>query len=248
MYKLILVSWLLLSVTYGETIYIALAANMGEAIKALVTKFEQQYPQIHVKYTIGGSGKLATQIANGAPFDLFLSANMDYPKKLYEEGHTVGVPIVYAQGTLVLFSIKPKEMKKNLQLLTSPSVSHIAIANPKTAPYGVAAVEALKNTKLYDTLYSKLVYGESIAQTLTYVLHGADVGIVAKSSLFSPQMKHFKEGVNWIDVPTKLHTPISQGMVLLKRATNHSQAKLFFTFMQSTDAKKILTQYGYHVL
>ncbi|MCF6206149.1 MAG: molybdate ABC transporter substrate-binding protein [Sulfurovum sp.] len=247
MRKTVVMLWLIFSSLHAGTVHIALAANMSEAIKPLVARFEQQHPQSRVEYTIGGSGKLAAQIANGAPFDLFLSANMAYPQRLYQEGHTVTEPVVYAQGALVLLSVKPRDMQEGLKILRSEKIDRIAIANPKTAPYGVAAVEALKYVGLYDALLPKFVYGESISQTLTYTLRAVDIGIVAKSALFGPNMKQFKEGINWVDVPKESYTPIAQGMVLLKRAEDNRDAGSFFSYMQSAEAKKILAQYGYRL-
>jgi len=230
----------------GE-IKIAVAANVSYAIKPLIKTFNQIHPDIKVQPILGSSGKLTAQIRHGSPVGLFMSANMKYPEALYEEGNAVSKPIVYAQGALALLSVKVQDFSKGLVLLKSQRIEKIAIANPKTAPYGVAAVEALKNAKLYEILKPKFVYGESISQTVTYATKAADIGLIAKSSLFSPQMRHFKEGVNWKDVNSSLYTPISQGMVILKQGKGNAEIKAFYDFIMGDKAKKILKSYGYKI-
>jgi len=229
------------------TLHIATAANMSYAMKALTVAFKKHAPQTQIEVMIGGSGKLAGQIRQGAPYDIFLSANMRYPQTLFERGMATDKPVMYAQGALVLLSKIPRNYAKGLHLLTSEEIQKIAVANPKTAPYGVAAREALKKVGLYDTLKSKFVYGESISQTITYTLRATDIGIVAKSALFAPQMHHFKAGTHWIDIDSSLYTPIAQGMILLKRAKENAEANAFYDFMQSREAKQILRAYGYRL-
>lgn len=231
----------------GE-INIAVAANVSYAMDELKKVFNIQNPDTKVNVTLGSSGKLTAQIKNAAPYQLFMSANMKYPQALYEEGLAITKPLVYAQGALAYFSVKERNYCAEINVLKEPDVQKIAIANPKTAPYGTAAVEALKNAKLYDTLKEKFVYGESIAQTVIYATTAADIGIIAKSSLFSPQMAHFKEAIHWSDVDEKLYTPIDQGIVILKKGENNSEVKAFYDFMLGTEAKTILKSFGYTVL
>ena len=247
MKKVIVLFSFYLGMAAAGTLHVATAANMSYAMEDLKGAFEKQFPQTHVEVMIGGSGKLAAQIRQGAPYELFLSANMRYPQKLFEMGVATNKPVMYAQGALVLLSKTPKDYEKGLGLLTSSMIHKIAIANPKTAPYGVAAVEALKKAGLYDAVKPKFVYGESISQTITYTLRAADIGIVAKSALFAPQMRHFKAGKHWVNVDASLYTPIAQGMVLLKRAAANAEAKAFYDFMQRDEAKKILHAYGYRL-
>jgi len=247
MKKLIVLFSFCIGIAAAATLHVATAANMSYAMKDLKAAFEKQSPQTHVEVMIGGSGKLVAQIRQGAPYDLFLSANMYYPQKLFEMGVATGKPVMYAQGALVLLSKTPKKYEKGLKLLTSSAIHKIAVANPKTAPYGAAAVEALKKAGLYNEVRKKFVYGESISQTITYTLRAADIGLVAKSTLFAPQMRHFEAGKHWVDVDEELYTPIAQGMVLLKRAADNAEAKAFYDFMQSDEAKKILRAYGYRL-
>ncbi len=230
----------------GE-IKIAVAANVSYAIEPLKKAFYALYPKTNIEVILGSSGKLTAQIRNGAPYELFMSANMKYPEVLYKEGIAVTKPIVYAQGALAYLSVKPQDYTQGMMLLTDDKIKKIAIANPKTAPYGVAAVEALKHANVYDAVKKKFVYGESISQTVTYAMTATDIGLIAKSSLFSPQMAHFKEGIHWSDVDDTLYRPIDQGMVILKEAEGNPEVKDFYDFILSSKAQKILKNFGYKV-
>jgi molybdate transport system substrate-binding protein len=228
----------------GET-KLAVAANMSYVIKPLIDAFAKEHPQSQIGYTIGSSGKLTAQIMHGAAYDLFFSADMKYPKALWDANKTLGIPVIYAKGALALFSISPRDFSKGLSLLEDPRISRIAIANPLTAPYGAAAKEALQQVQLYEKLKGKFVYGESIAQTVTYATRAADIGIIAASVLYAPHMKQYHQGKHWIAVDPELYRPIDQGMVLLRDAKDNTEAKAFFDFMQSDGAKEILQSYGY---
>ncbi len=230
----------------GE-ITIAVAANVSYAIEALKKEFNVIYPETKVQVILGSSGKLTAQIKHGAPYDLFMSADMKYPEALYSAKMAVTKPVVYAQGALAFLSQKERNFDANMTVLRSKDINKIAIANPQTAPYGVAAAEALKNAGVYEELKEKFVYGESISQTVAYATTAADIGIIAKSSLFSPKMSHFKEGINWSDVDETLYTPIDQGMVILKKAKGNTEVKAFYDFMLSPKAKEVLKNFGYKV-
>lgn len=230
----------------GE-IKIAVAANVSYAIEPLKKAFNTLYPRTHIEVILGSSGKLTAQIKNGAPYELFMSANMKYPEVLYKEGIAVTKPIIYAQGALAYLSVKPQDFTLGMRLLTEDKIQKIAIANPKTAPYGVAAVEALKNANVHDAVKEKFVYGESISQTVTYAMTAADIGLIAKSSLFSHQMADLKEGIHWSDVDETLYTSIDQGMVILKKAEGNPEVKDFYDFMLSPKAQEILKNFGYKV-
>ena len=232
--------------TAGE-INIAVAANVSYAIEDLKQAFYKNHPETKIQVILGSSGKLTTQIRHGAPFGLFMSANVKYPTALYEEKIAITKPVVYAEGTLAILSVKKRNYCAEIFILKDPSIHKIAMANPKTAPYGVAAKEALDNARLYEKLKSKFVYGESISQTVIYATTAADIGIVAKSSLFSPQLSHYKEAIHWTEVDASLYTPIEQGMVILKDAKGNAEVKAFYDFMLSSKAKEILKQFGYKV-
>jgi len=225
-------------------INIAVAANMSYAIEELKTVFSQQNPDTQIKIILGSSGKLTSQIQQGAPFTLFLSANMQYPQALYDEGKAITKPVIYARGLLSFLSNKKRNPCKEETVLNDEDIQKIAIANPKTAPYGAATIEALKNAKLYEKHKEKFVYGESVSQTLFYATMAADIGIVATSSLHTPQLAMYKEGLHWWELDEELYTPIKQGMVLLK---DDKETKAFYDFILSIEAKKIFTKYGYEV-
>ena len=229
----------------ANEINIAVAANVSYAIQELQTEFAKLHPDTDVRVTLGSSGKLTAQINNGAPYGLFMSANMNYPQALYDSHIAVTKPVVYAQGALALFSVRKPDFTQGMGLLKEKNIVKIAIANPKTAPYGKASIEAMKKAGLYDAVHSKLVYAESISQTVTYAMTATEVGIIAKSSLYSKQMSSYKEGVDWVSVNPKLYTAINQGIVLLKYGQKNQSYKDFYDFILSEKAKVILRKYGY---
>ncbi|SFV66640.1 Molybdenum ABC transporter, periplasmic molybdenum-binding protein ModA (TC 3.A.1.8.1) [hydrothermal vent metagenome] len=246
-HAVILVVFLMSGLLNAKEIKIAVAANVSYAIKPLIKAFSQSHPETKVNVILGSSGKLLAQITHGAPYALFMSANMKYPNRLYQNGMTVGKPVIYAQGALAMLSKKERDYSMGLEVLSSEDIRKIAIANPKTAPYGVAAAEALKNAKLYKKLEKKFVYGESISQTVIYATKAADIGLVALSSLYAPQMVHYKKSIHWVEVNEALYTPINQGMVILKHAKENHEVKAFYDFMLSPKAKEILQSFGYRV-
>jgi len=232
---------------YADKITIAVAANVSYAIKELSTVFNKDYPHIKVNVVLGSSGKLTAQIKHGAPYDLFMSANMKYPNTLHQQNLTLNKPIVYAQGTLSLFSPKKKDIQKGIYLATDDSISRIAIANPKTAPYGKATFEAMKSAAIYKKVKHKFIYGESISQTVSYAVSATDIGFIATSSLYSPKMKNYKKGIHWEKINPQLYHPINQGIVILKQAEKRPEVQAFYDFILSKKAKKIFEIYGYIV-
>lgn len=238
---------LLLLSTYSMagTVKIAVAANVSYAMEVLKKEFNTLYPDTQVQVTLGSSGKLTAQIKNGAPYQLFMSADMGYPEALDKDGLAITKPLVYAQGSLAYLSNKKQDFTTGMALLKSNKIAKIAIANPKTAPYGEAAVEAMKNAGVYEGIKEKLVFAESISQTVSYAVTATDIGFIAKSSLYSPQMSHFKEGIHWADVDSKLYTPINQGIVILKQGQKNEEVKAFYDFILSKKAQKIFRDFGY---
>ncbi len=245
MKKIILGSLILSSLIFAGDVKIAVAANVSYAIDELKNEFKKLNPEVKVLVTLGSSGKLTAQIKNGAPYQIFMSANMLYPENLYNDGFALTKPVIYAKGSLAILSPSPRNLKNGLNLLTDAKIRKIAVANPKTAPYGVATVEALKNAKLYEQLKKKFVYGESISQTISYAMSATDIGIVAKSSLFSKRMKNFKEGENWVSVDSNLYRPIDQGIIMLKGMEQNDEAHAFYNFLLGEKAREIFTKYGY---
>ena len=232
---------------FGSTINLALSANVSYAIEAIKKEFSLLHPNVGIKVIVGSSGKLTAQIKNGAPYDVFMSANMKYPEALYKDELALSKPLVYAQGSLAYLSVKKRDFSQGLKLLENEAIKKIAVANPKTAPYGKASFEALENIAILDKIKEKIVYGESAAQTLSYTISVVDVGFIAKSSLYSPKLKRFKEGENWSEVDAKLYTPIEQGIVILSHAKENQDAKAFYEFILSEKAKKIFIDYGYKI-
>ncbi len=230
--------------SHSEKLTIATAANMRFAMNALVEAFAAQ-TGIACEIVVASSGKLTAQIAQGAPFDLFVSADMKYPETLYVQGLTVAAPEVYAYGKLVLWSATDAG-QPSLDILTAKAIQRIAMANPKTAPYGRAAQEVITNIGQYDALKDKLVYGESISQTSQFILSGAAaMGFTAKSVVLSPDV--MGKG-RWIEIDPSLYSPIEQGVVMVNQHPEKlDKARLFKAFLFGEQGQSILTQYGYAI-
>ncbi len=228
---------------FAGDLTVAVAANVQYTFEEIKTAFEKQ-SDIKIKTIIGSSGKFTAQIENGAPFDIFLSADMDYPQTLEKKGLTYNSPKTYVYGTLVLWTMNNVDLSNGIQAVLDPAVQKVAIASPNTAPYGRQAVNALKNAGLYKQVSKKLVYGESIAQANQFISTGAsDIGFTAKSVVLAPNMK---DKGQWIEVDRKLYEPIAQGAVILKYAGEHlKDAQTFYEFLFSKEAKDIYQKYGY---
>jgi len=229
----------------ADTITIAVAANVSYAMEELKTEFSRSNPDTKVVVILGSSGKLTAQIRNGAPYGLLMSADMRYPQDLFDDKIAVSKPLVYAKGSLAYFSVNKRDFSGGIGVLTDEKIYKIAIANPKTAPYGKASLEAMKTAKVYEQLKTKLVFAESVSQTLAYAMTATDIGLVAKSSLYSAKMSQYKENVHWSSVDESLYQPIEQGVVLLKYADKSSTYQLFYDFILSPKAKAIFKKYGY---
>jgi len=232
---------------FANNVKIALAANVAYAIPKLKAEFKKDFPNTKVQVTLSSSGKLAAMIENGASYDIFMSANMKYPQRLYKDKLAVTKPVIYAQGALAYLSEAKQDFSKGIKLTLEKKIRKIALADPRTAPYGKASVEALKNGGVYEIAVKKCVYASSISSAVTYTLTAANLGFIAKSSLYSPKMKRFKKGINWTEVNPKLYTPISQGIVLLNQGEKNKDAKAFYKFILSSKAKKIFKDFGYKV-
>ncbi|WP_418179943.1 molybdate ABC transporter substrate-binding protein [Aliarcobacter lanthieri] len=247
MKKIILGLALLCSSVFAGTVNIAVAANVSYAINDLIAEFNKTNPDTKIEVVLGASGKFTAQIQNGAPFDIFMSADMKFPETLYKEKLTATEPVVYAQGSLAMLSAKEIDFSKGIEVVINDNIKKVAIANPKTAPYGTAAIEALKNANILDKVENKFVYAESISQAVTYALTAADVGFIAKSLLYEDKMAKYKENVHWVSVDPKLYTPIDQGIVVLNKAKDNAEAKAFYEFILSDKAKEIFKNFGYLV-
>ena len=229
----------------AQPLRVAVAANAQFVMEQLKTAFQKK-TGIDVESIVNSSGKLTTQIQQGAPYDVFLSADMEYPQTLHKAGLTLAAPIVYSYGSLVLWTAGELPVTADLKILADPTVRHVAIANPATAPYGEAAIAFLKYKKVLDQVQPKIVYGESISQVNQYVLTGAaEVGFTAKSVVLDPSLT--KRG-HWVDLPTTGYSPIAQGVVVLKRTTQAKAAQQFVAFLRSREARRILQKFGYRTL
>jgi molybdate transport system substrate-binding protein len=224
---------------------IAVASNMQPMMEEITTFFSEQY-DITIEVASSSSGMLAAQIKQGAPFDLFLSANLFYPNSLNKSGLTLGAPSVFATGSLILWSLDGTDVSEGISSLLNPTVHNFAIANPETAPYGIAAVQALENSKLMQSIKSKMVMGESIAQVNQYVSSGAvQVGFTSRSTLYSTKAPSTSKS---IEVDYTLYQPIEQSIVMLKKGAeaNPNASNLFYQYMFSPPAKAVLKRYGYN--
>lgn len=227
----------------AEKITIAAAADLKFAMDELVMEFKHSHPKHEVEVIYGSSGKFFAQIRQGAPFDLYFSADISYAQSLADAGFAAGSVQPYALGRIVLWSATRDASQMSLASLSDPAIKRIAIANPKHAPYGMRAVEALKQSGLWDKLEPKLVYGENIAHTAQFVQSGnAQVGIIALALALSPELA--RKGGYWL-IPDELHAPLEQGFIITKRAEKNELAQQFATYMSSKPARQVMTRYGF---
>ncbi|HSC56541.1 MAG TPA: molybdate ABC transporter substrate-binding protein [Nitrospira sp.] len=231
--------------TFAEELAVAAASDLNFAIKDLISEYEKTTGN-HVKLSLGSSGNFYAQIQNGAPFDLYFSADIGYPKKLEEAGLTVpGSLYRYAVGRIVLWTNKTsqRDVSKGLELLRDSTIKKIAIANPKHAPYGRAAVAAMRHFKVYDEAKDRLVFGENISQAAQFIESGAcEVGIIALSLALAPTMK--AAGTYW-EIPSEAHPPLEQGAAILKSSRQQKTAQQFVAFMQGAQGQEIMSRYGF---
>lgn len=227
----------------AESITIAAAADLKFTMDDIVATFQVAHPADKVEVIYGSSGKFLTQIQQGAPYDLYFSADIAYPHRLADAGLSASAVTLYAVGRIVLWSVEQDASTMTLANLTDPKVRRVAIANPKHAPYGKRAEEALRASGLWEAVEPKLVYGENIAQTAQFVQTGnAQVGIIALALALSPDLS--RRGGYWL-IPDTLHEPLEQGFIITKRAGNSALARRFADFMGSKPARAIMTRYGF---
>ena len=227
------------------TVTIAAASDLTYAMNEIAAKFEKA-TGCTVRLSMGSSGNFLTQIENGAPFDVFFSADIAYPKKLETEGLAApGSTYLYATGKIVLWARKDSrvDIGKGFSVLRDPAVQKIAIANPDHAPYGRAAVEALRRSGVYDAVKDRLVLGENISQAAEFVESGnADVGILALSLALSPAL--YAEG-QFNSIAGNLYMPIEQGAVVPLAAPNPDAARLFVDYIKMAATAALLERYGF---
>lgn len=226
----------------AKDLTVAVAANFTEPAKAIAAEFEKTTGH-HVVMSFGPSGAFFSQIENGAPFEVFLSADAERPAKLEADGYGVkGTRFVYACGGLALWSARPGVAVMNGAVLTAGTFDHLAIADPASAPYGVAAVETMKTLGVYDAVAPKIVRGTSIAQAFTFTDSGsAEIGFVALSQVYRQT-----RGSIWI-VPAADYSPIDQQAILLTPGEKDPVARSYLAFLKSPPAVAIIKSYGYSV-
>ena len=229
----------------AEEITIAAASDLNFAFKELISDYETASGN-QVKLTLGSSGNFFAQIQNGAPFDLYFSADISYPKKLEEAGQIVpGSLYRYAIGRIVLWTRheSPVDVTQGIAALRQSSAKTIAIANPRHAPYGRAAIAAMEHFNIYDDVKDRLVLGENVSQAAQFVESGAaDIGIIALSLALAPAMS--TKGTYW-EIPTETHPPLEQGTVIVKASKRADSAKQFLEFLKSRQGVAIMKRYGF---
>ena len=240
--NLLIILTMAVAPAFAEQVLVAVAANFIPPFREIALEFEKSTGH-QLQVSGGSSGNFYTQIKNGAPFDVFFSADMERPKKLEDEG--LGVKesrFTYAIGRIVLWSPNA-DLIKGEETLRFRQYKKLAMANPKTAPYGVAAMQTLQKLQLWDSLQPHIVMGESIGQTMGFIESGnAQLGFVALSQVMDPKIKG--KGSRW-DIPTNLHEPINQDVILLTKGKDNLAAKALLEFLKSNRAKEIIERYGY---
>ncbi|MDP4208419.1 MAG: molybdate ABC transporter substrate-binding protein [Bacteroidota bacterium] len=241
-FGLILTMLLLTNLLNAQTLTITAAADLRYAMDEVVKAYKQTHPKTEIKVNYGSSGTAFQQISNGAPFDIFFSADIMYPQKLKEQGLTATDPKLYAIGYIVVWS-NQIDVSKGINSLLDTKVSKIAIANPDHAPYGKRAEESMKYYNIYNKVKNKLVFGENISQAAQFVQTGnAEIGILALSLACSPVMK---DKGKYTVIDDKSHSPLEQAYVILKGAKNNKEAYSFVEFVASFAARTIFKTYGF---
>jgi len=224
-------------------ITIAAAADLKFAMGEIVTAFQKANPGEAVDVIYGSSGKSHTQIQQDAPYDLYFSADIKFPQELAKAGLAASAVKPYAFGRIVLWSSTQDASKMTLASLTDPRIARIAIANPKHAPYGKRAEEALRSAGVWDKVEAKLVYGENIAHTAQFVQTGnAQAGIIALALAVNPELA--SKGGYWL-IPDNLHEPLEQGFIITQRAAANPLAQSFADYMGGKAARAVMVKYGF---
>jgi molybdate transport system substrate-binding protein len=229
----------------ADRVAVAAAANLIYVLEPLDAAFALADPGVVITREIGASGNLVAQIAQGAPYDVFLSADLEFPQKLVAAGAADGPSLVtFAVGRLVLWTLRPGLSLPSVEaVVRNPAVARIALANPRAAPYGRAAEEVLARLGVEAVARPKLVFAENISQTAQYVASGnVDAGFVALSLVRSPKLP---DRGRWLEIPSSLHAPLAQGAVLTRRGAANPVARRYLNFLHSPAARAILAQFGY---
>jgi molybdate transport system substrate-binding protein len=230
-----------------QPLTVAAAADLVYCLKDLGAGFAKQHPDVDVKLSTGSSGNFCAQIQNGAPFDVFLSADVSFPQALAKAGLADAHSLtIYAIGRIVLWTMKADvDLAKGLAVVSSDAVKKFAIANPEHAPYGRAAKAAFEHEGLWNAAQPKLVLGENIAQTAQFVQTGAaDAGVVALSLVLSPALE--KTG-RWAEIPTDFYPKLEQAAILTARGAKNPAARAYLDYLRSKEARAIFDRYGFRL-
>jgi len=233
------------SAACAEKLTVAAASDLKFAMDEIVADFTQAHPADTVQAIYGASGKFQSQIRQGAPYDLFFSADLAFPQGLVDAGFAASPVRTYAFGRLVLWSASLDARTMTLNSLTDPQVTRIAIANPKYAPYGKRAEEALRTAGLWEKVQSKLVFGENIAHAAQFVKTGnAQVGIIALALAVNPELAEL--GGYWL-IPDTFHEPLEQGFIITKRAQSNELARRFADYAVDRFKRAVMAEHGFTV-
>lgn len=228
---------------FADKLIVAAASNLQYAMEDILKQFREQHPDDTINVVYGSSGKLSTQITQGAPYDLYFSADITYPRQLARQGLAASEVMPYGFGRIVLWSATRDASKMTLQDLTAEDIQRIAIANPRHAPYGARAREALEAAGVWPQIQDKLIFGSNISQAAQFVETGnAQVGILALSLALSPKLA--SSGNYWL-IPDSQHQPLEQGYIITRRAADNELAWPFSAFMASDQARQIMRNNGF---
>ncbi|MFA5454410.1 MAG: molybdate ABC transporter substrate-binding protein [Sulfurimonas sp.] len=247
--KKIILGLMILSMSlFAEKITVFAAADLRFALDEVKAKFLKEHPKDEVETIYGSSGKGMHQIENGAPYDIYFSANEAFVEDLYKGGFVTTEPKLYAKGRIVIWSKNPNfDPKKGFDNMKEPWVKKIAIANPSHAPYGEKAKQAMQSIGIYKEVESKLVLGENISQTTQFIQSGAaDIGVIAYSLALAPTIAK-SEHPNFHLIDGNLHQPLLQGYGITKVGANKPLTKEFYNFMDTKEAQTIMQSYGFVV-
>ena len=229
--------------SFASSLNVAAASNTAYVLKEIKAEFIKLYPEANINISLGSSGKLVAQIKNGAPFDIFLSANIDFADVLHKDGFALDKPVIYTSGSVAILSVRGYE--PSLNSLKNKDIKTIIIANPKTAPYGAATIEAFKNAGIYDEIKDKIIEANSIGDALNQTIKAGDIGFVAASALKAEQMQKYD---NYAIIDSSLHANIDQAMLILNHGQNNKLAKAFYDFILSHKAQEIFIKFGYRAI
>lgn len=248
MKRTIAIAVMLWSLLHAGEATIFAASDLKFALDTIKKAFRESHPKDTVRIIYGSSGKGKVQIANGAPYDIYFSANMDYVEALYKSGDIVTKPKLYAIGRLVLWSKHPQfDAKKGFANLSEKWVEKIAIANPSHAPYGEKAKQALIHAGVYDRIASKIVLGENISQTANFIKSGAaDIGVIALSLVLAPSIAK-SEHAEYFLIDERLHAPLRQGYGKTKYGKDNKVADAFLDFFRTPESQAVMKRFGFSV-